>query len=506
MPRPVSRHALSRRGFLRRLGLGVAAGSAAVLAPQFSLAAGKRTPRIAIVGAGLAGLNAAWQLRKGGIPSTVYEARQRTGGRIYSVSDLLGDGNFVNLGGEFVNSDHQDLLSLAGELGIALLDRQADAAASVVDPTAFLVDGAVAEEGRLARQLRPLARQIGRDADRLDRNYDRFAAIFDALSVTDYLDLHADLIPEPFVRELIEQTIRSEYGVEPRRSSALQLLFNLPVVDGEEVELLGGSDERFLLEGGSSVLTDRLTARLDGAVQLGLVLNAIETAGDSFRLLFTRGRTAMADIVIVTLPPTALRCVRLEIPLPPMFRRYIDTVDLGANEKVIASFAHPFWRTNRRFALDAFSDREPFTSLWDESSLLGSPGRGILTFFTGSKDAVRALEDGTPAEKAADFVRRLSRYYPEAAAAFTGKGARTNWLKDPFSAGAYSTFAPGQLTAFGEFSWYADPASPADRTEVRFGNVLFAGEHTDSEFYGFMNGAASSGRLAAQSVLRGLGL
>ena len=501
MPEPMK--GSTRRDFLRMLGVGAVAS---VASQETTWAAGSGAPRIVIIGGGMAGLNAAWQLKKRGLSSTVYEARNRTGGRMFSVKNTLGAGTVVNIGAELVNTDHADMLALLQEFGVAVLDRLAEGDASGIKPTAFLANGVEISEAALARDLKDLAAQIGRDAAKLDRNYDRWAPVFDALTVSDYLDQHAALIPKQYVRDTIEQTIRSEYGVEPCESTAIQLLFILPVVNGKEVELLSYSDERYIIEGGSSALTDAMTNALGSAVKLGKVLKSVETAGSAYSLTFRDGQKVTADIVIVTVPNTVLRDITLNVTLPAKFRNYVAQVGLGYNEKVVASFSSPFWRTNRRFSLDALASGESFTSLWDNSSLPGGTALGVLTFFTGGDGAVRALARSTPSAKAAEFVQALKAYYPEAATTFTGNAVRTNWLNDPFTKGAYASFTPGQLVQFGEFSWYDDPKDPASRTEVRFGNLLFAGEHTDSEYYGFMNGGASSGRLAAESVLRGLGL
>ena len=493
----------TRRHFLRTLGVGAAAS---VLSASASWSAGQGTPRIAIIGAGMAGLNAAWQLKKRGIASTVYEARSRTGGRMYSVKNTLGSGTLVNIGAELVNTDHADMHALLQEFGVPVLDRFTEADATGIKRTAFLVNGVEIAEADLARDLKALAAQIGRDAAKLDRNYDRWAPEFDALSAADYLDQHADLIPHQYVRDAVEQTIRSEFGVEPSQSSSIQLLFILPVVNGREVELLSYSDERYLIKGGSSALTDAMTTALGTSVKLGKALKSVDTIGNTYSLTFRDGQKVTADIVIITVPNPVLRDITLNVSLPNKFRNYIEQVGLGINEKVIAAFSRPFWRTNQHFSMEAITSDETYTSLWDESSLLGSASRSVLTFFTGGNDARRTLAQGTPSAKAAEFVQSLKSYYPEAATTFTGNANRTNWLNDPYTKGAYASFTPGQLTNFAEFSWFEDPTDPASRTEVRFGNLLFSGEHTDSEYYGFMNGGASSGRLAAASVLRGLGL
>jgi monoamine oxidase len=67
-----------------------------------------------------------------------------------------------------------------------------------------------------------------------------------------------------------------------------------------------------------------------------------------------------------------------------------------------------------------------------------------------------------------------------------------NWTTNPYSLGSYTCPRPGQVTEFIDDNVAATPA----------GNMIFAGEHTSAQFSGFMNGAAESGRMAAEQVLR----
>ena len=492
----------SRRRLLQKAA--VVAGAAVVPSLSKQAWASTQAPRIAVLGAGLAGLNAAYQLKKRGVASTVYEARSRVGGRVHTVRNVFGPGSVTDLGAEFVNTNHADMLALAADFGIGLFDRLADGDATGLHAAAYLVNGQLPSEAEVAEALRSLARVIGRDAGRIDSNWDHFSPIFDALTAAQYLDENADVIPAPWVRELIEQSIRTEYGVEPHEASSLVLLYNLPVVDGEEVELLGGSDERFAVEGGSGAITDAMAAYLGAAVVTGRAATSISLVGNVYRIGFDRGPSVEADLLVCALPLTVLRGMTLGVPLPEKFIRFINEVNLGVNEKVIGGFNSRFWRANGRFA-NEFWALEDFASGWDSSQRQpGLPG-GSLTFYTGSTDALAALQ-GPVSAKAAAFVSTLSGYYPEAAGAYAQTALRTNWTGDPRTAGSYANFGPGQTTEFAEYSWYEDLKWPKYNQEVRFGNAWFIGEHTSSEFYGFMNGGAETGRMAAQSILACLGL
>jgi monoamine oxidase len=125
LPLPSNANNWTRRKFVKTTAAFGAAGLASgCLSYPVDAEAIAGTPRIAIIGAGIAGLNAAYQLKKAGFKATVYEARPRIGGRMLSVD--IGDGLIVDLGAELINTDHADMLELVKELDIALFNRVED--------------------------------------------------------------------------------------------------------------------------------------------------------------------------------------------------------------------------------------------------------------------------------------------------------------------------------------------------------------------------------------------
>ncbi|MBS1212912.1 MAG: monoamine oxidase, partial [Proteobacteria bacterium] len=443
-------------------------------------------PDIAIVGAGLAGLNAAYQLKKAGITAQVYEARNRVGGRVLS-SNAIGGGLIVDLGAELINTDHADMLELVKDFGIKLFDRHEDVAGIQVPREAFFFDGAPHGEADLARDLRAIAAQITKDADLIDSDWEKYAPALDRLSVVEYLNLHRDKIPANYVRELLETAIRVEYGAEPCESSALQLIFLLPVVDGKAVNLLGYSDETFAVVGGSAQITDALGAVLRDRISLGKVLRKIEDKHGKYRLCFADESRAEADIVILAMPFPVLNRVRLHVPLPRQLRRFIKEAELGSNEKLIARFTSRFWRQKGGFTEAAWSDLG-FSEVWDETQRQTDRSDGALNFFLGGE---QARELGKAQIAGEQFVKELDRFIPGAADAATGAFLKTGWTRSRFTLGGYANYKPGQLTRFGNLLWI-ESENPAERQQVCFKNMLFIGEHLSDAYYGFMNGAAQT--------------
>ena len=87
----------------------------------------------------------------------------------------------------------------------------------------------------------------------------------------------------------------------------------------------------------------------------------------------------------------------------------------------------------------------------------------------------------------------LSSIWPDAERNPARRFERMNWPQAPFVEGSYSSFGPGQWSAF-----YGVGATNVNDS------ILFAGEHTDEDFRGYMNGAARSGRVAAEKVIKKL--
>ncbi len=491
---------LRRRKFIQLATLSGGAAIAAGTLSQAPIAQIKNTSRIAIIGGGIAGLNAAYQLQKSGIRATVYEARSRIGGRMYSVTGQLGPGLVSDIGGSLINTTHKDMLALVKEFKIQLFNRKTDPAIGGTPETGYYFESRNRYESEIAQKLRPLAQVIARDVALLDSDFETYGPQLDQFSVKDYLDRASAQIPEPWIRTLIENSIRTGYGVEPHQSSCLQLLSLMAGMDGNQVDITSVSDETYSVQGGSSLITDRLGQSLKGQIQMQMVLQKLTFNGRNYRLTFQNNQTIEADYVILALPFTILRDVDLQVKLPNLFRKMIQEVDLGRNEKVFAAFNQKLWRQPFGFVGALRSDLE-FAEVWDDTQRQ-SRNDGVLSFFFGGKQ-VESIQSGSAASQGQRMVDRLNRIIPNVTFVTTQKFLRTHWLNDPLTKGAYSTFKPGQLTQFSQF-FYVESENAAERQEVRFGNLLFAGEHLSESYHGYMNGAAETGRLAAEALLRQL--
>ena len=485
MPSPVrGSGGISRRKLLA----GMAAGAAVpLLAPAGARA--RTDMRVAIIGGGLSGLVALRELTAAGVRARLYEARGRLGGRVFTSSSgpVPSDD-----GGQFINGDHADMLALARHYDLPLIDRS-----GLKGRTLILDGGRLVPEAELVQDLRPLASRISADAAALDADYGAAAPALDALSVAQYLDRHADALAKPYVRALLEATVRTEYGQEPGDASALELIFNLPVADGQHVELIGASDERFVLRGGSGGLVQALSRDLMAHIRTGHALAALEMNGDRVKLRFANGEYDEADRVILTVPPPLLRGIDFGGLLPAPWRAFAAEMDLGRNEKLNAAYQGQPWQQ-----MGATGDCWPlpggFSEVWDATA--GEGETGLLTWFMGAGQCAAAREADVAALRRS-FEASVADALPELSGAAAPWQRRTDWASDPFARGAYSCFRPGQLTRFAGLFWVEEEGQATQRASA--GPLIFAGEHLSDAYPGYMNGAAQTGRLAAQAVLTG---
>jgi monoamine oxidase len=446
--------------------------------------------RVAVIGAGLAGLSAATRLAAAGIGVTVYEAGQRVGGRTYTERGVF-PGRTVDLGGEFVDSWHDQLRGMVSALGLELEDTWED---DDVQDTVASMHGDLFGEDELELFERTMKEAVERALashpfDPNDITYTSFDAhekSLDAMSASDWLDRAG--IARDRSRTVLEAGFVSLYGGSLEEASALVLLQEV-IGAGPE------SDERYVIKGGAGQVAEVLTKRLpEGTVKLGHRLSVLtEKAPGKLELTFEvdgAERTETAEAVVLAIPFSTLRDVKLSVPLSPVKKRAIAELHYGAASKVCVGITGKPWRALNSSGT-VLSD-SAFPYCWDATRMQDSE-HGVITFFTGGTDGrlLGKVDDGM---SRAAMLEVLNRVFPGVrAAARPGEQVTVPWSDEPFAKGGYALYAPGQVTAFRGCE--GEPE----------GRVFFAGEHTSLEAQGYMEGAVRSGVKAARDVRNVLG-
>jgi monoamine oxidase len=446
-------------------------------------------PRVAIVGGGVAGLNCANHLKKVGIASTVYEASDRTGGRMFTAKDLMGPDLFTELGGEFIDSTHEDIMGLVKEFNLELIDLHAPD--GKVRRETFFFNGRHLTEAQVVRAMVPLCKQIAADYDELGEvvsfEVEGGGKTLDEMSITQYLD---KIGAKGVIRELLDVAYLTEYGLDCGEQSSLNLIFLIDRDPGEDgFDMFGESDERYKVKGGNDRVVKELAARLPGQILTGHALEAVRTRGEGFTLTFQKGGVPTdveADAVVLALPFTLLREVKVDVPMPDWKRKAIRELGYGLSAKVFAGTSRRPWR-DLGFAGPVYSD-EAYQLAWDNAQFQPGDASG-LTLFSGAAAATEAGQ-GTAEEAARRLLPGIERTYPGTMKALTNKFSRFHWPTHPFTKAGYSCFKVGQWTTI----------AGAEGRPV--GNLFFAGEHCSADYQGYMNGGAETGRVAAEGIMK----
>jgi monoamine oxidase len=395
------------------------------------------------------------------------------------------------LGGEFIDSTHEEMLALMEEFGLEKLDTWAPEAASLKLETYF-INGRHYTGEQAARAFVPLAKRIMEDYDSMedvvDYKTEGGGGELDRMSMAEYFD---SIKATGWMRELLDVAYVTEYGLAAEEQSAINFIFLIGTGDLEDnkaFDVLGESDERYKVRGGNQRVVDELARRLEQQIQRRHRLEAIKAKGQGFTLTFQTDAGAVdedADIVILAIPFTLLREVKVQVELPPFKQKAIQELGYGTNAKVLVGFKSRPWQ-KLGYSGATYSDQE-FQLAWDNSFL--QPGMpGGLTLYSGGKPGID-VGQGTAEEVATRLLKGIERAYPGTSRERNGKVSRFHWPTFAWTKGSYACYKPGQWTTI----------AGAEGEPV--GNLFFAGEHCSYDFQGYMNGAAQSGADTAKAVM-----
>ncbi|MGB7972744.1 MAG: FAD-dependent oxidoreductase, partial [Roseiarcus sp.] len=482
----------------------IAAASAAL--PAAALAAPSKA-RIAIVGAGIAGLNAALTLQDAGIASTLYEASNRIGGRMFSATSIWADGQVTEWCGELIDSTHETIIGLARRFGLPLDDLVGNQ--SLRDTYKFLGRYYTVEqayEDWRSHVQSAVAKDLEAAGD--STTYDKFTPAgrkLDQMSIAEWIDNRVAGGRKSSIGALLDVAYAIEYGADTTDQSALNLVYmlgdNKQTEAGNGLGVLGGSDEGYHIRGGNQQLPARIASHLQSRVELGMRLTSIARNGDgTYALNFAGAPSVAADLVILSLPFAVLRKIDTSgAGFDARKNTAIQELGRGQNGKLQLQFSSRYWREpgpwpGRGNGL-SYTDKG-YQNTW-EASRRQFGASGILNNYTGgSATAGKATQ--TPFATAADanvqadakaFLDGLETVFPGGAAKWNGRAASSLPALDQYLGLSYSYWRVGQYTSFAGYE------------RVRQGNVFFAGEHCSVDYQGFMEGGAAEGARAAKEIL-----
>ena len=475
-------YSMSRRNFLRS----AASALAAACVPRARAAA--RPQRVAVVGAGMAGLVAAYELMRAGHTVSLHEARERCGGRIRTRRNAFGDGLYVEEGaidfGDGYTLIEQYLTQFA-------IPRAAPApSAKAAEAEVYYVSGkrylsAAGREPDWPYALSPSERRLGRRG--LWEKYGHPAeAVLDEPFGSHSLSRAARALDARSVAELARRAGASDAAVLLMRQNFLG-------ADYEHVSALEDLLwQRFLdrsrtwsrLEGGNERLPQAFAERLGPRVFYGAQLRAFSQERDGVRLTFSHGgaqQQVNAERAVIAIPFSVLRGVEFGDALARHKRTVVEKLRYESVTCVQLHARHRFW--HQAGLKGQASTDLPIGTVLDASA--GQHGEAGILVTQATGGASRRLAALTPAERLSFALENVGRVYPGMGEAYAG-GSSVCWDQEPFALGGWAYYAPGEMNSL--FPHVAVPD----------GRIHFAGEHTAST--AFAEGAAQSGLRVAQEI------
>jgi monoamine oxidase len=503
---------ISRRDFLK-VG-GAVVGVAAVSGPMAAwAAANKRNQgRIAIIGGGIAGLNAALTLQDAGISSTVYEASGRVGGRMHSDTTSWLNGQTSEDCGELIDSGHTSILGLAQRFNLATADLHA--AEPPGSTETYLFGDAYYPFARANKDFQPVYKRLNADNNAapfptLYNSFTKAGLDLDHMSAYDWIETRVPGGHRSKLGQLLDVAYNIEYGDVTTKQSALNVIYLL--FNTRQFNVFGASDERFHIVGGNERLPRAVAAALPpGSVKLHTRLTGIvHNPDNTYRLTFEGPGGSFGkvfDRVIVAIPFSVLRTILTTdaayraAGFTALKQTAITQLGYGKNCKLQLQFDSRLWDQPGPWGIStgtSYADTG-YQNSWDVTRGQGG-ATGIMVDYTGGGVPLASF-GGDPNDPkvvnqfARTFLSQIEPVFPGISKLWNGRATLDVPLNEPFLLGSYSYWKVGQYT---QFSGYEGARQP----DLATGKCHFAGEHCSTNFQGFMEGGAEEGARAAGEIL-----
>jgi monoamine oxidase len=490
----VAEQRTTRRELLKRTATaGVAVAGAGTMGRFAKAAYGAGQPRIAVVGAGLAGLTCAYRLKQAGLYADVYEASGRIGGRCWSIHDF--DPLVAEHGGELIDQGHTAMRQLVSELGFTLDDLLQAEPNGTED--FYWVNGGKYTNDQLLDDLNGLYQKLHKDTSAasyptLWNSYTQRGWELDHMSIIDWLD---ESIPnggsKSNLGRVLDIAYNIEYGAECSQQSALNLIYLLGYQGAGQFRVFGKSNEKYHVRGGNDQVATALASALASQITTNTPLTAIKQNADATFTLSFGGSSVTVDHVVLALPFSLLSQVNYaKAGFEALKVTAIKQLPMGTNSKLHVEFKDRFWYAFGNNG-NTYADTG-YQNTWEVSRAQGG-GKGILIDYTGGNIGA-SFGSGTPSSRAQQFMAQIQPLFPgtNVASHWTGRATLDFWTGYQWTKGSYSYWKVGQYTKF----------SGIEKT--RQGNCHFAGEHTSQDSQGYLNGAVETGERAAGEILADL--
>lgn len=445
--------------------------------------------KIVIVGAGLAGLAAGYELKRAGHTPIILEAQQRVGGRVYTLRDPFTEGLYAEVGAMRIPRAHRLTMEYVEKFGLGTNDftmdnpnayyyiggRKIRASEAHVNPSLLGFDVHEHElnmtAGRLyMNSLQPLLDMLEKDGDSA---WDEIVTQYDQYSTREFLELRgwSEGMIEMFGLLANQESVMNSSFLELFREDSGNYYTNM-------VEIQGGTDR----------LPHAFLPELTENVRFGAKMIAMDQSPNDVTIHYQTkaGKfEEQGDYAIITVPFPVLRHVEVLKPFTRAKQRAIRQLHYDASAKILFQCKRRFWEEDDGIFGGGTLTDLPIRNLYypDHGR---ETGRGvILASYTWSEDAQRwgSLKPDDRIIQALDDVAEI---HPQITKEFE-VGTSWMWHDDEFAGGAFALFDPGQQTLL------------HDEIVKPEGRIHFAGEHA-SLYHAWIQGAFESGLRAAIAI------
>lgn len=487
-----------------------------------------------VVGAGYAGLAAAYRLQQKNRSVTLLEAAPRFGGRVWT--ERLSDGTHFDIGGAWVGTEHvqPNIRALMDELGVKPYDQYTGGPHGKAifvnlkgeisyyeplnkeNPFEQAPKIGVLAQADLAAALMALnsmSATVHLDSPWDDVNLPDTLSLSpkttreaDTMTIETWLQLN---VSTPAARALLTNALTGVLGVNTAAASLLHLLFMLRSFDSNFVNMIGsgeGEAEQFRVHGGAQEMAKRMAAQLGDALILSSPVRQIT---QDARGVIVRSETVSvrARRVIVATGTAMANFIRFDPVLPVPRAQLQQRMPQGECWKIWLCYDTAFWRSKGLNGESvSIAPGDLIVNARDAGLDASRNEPGLMNAFLAG-DGAREFDSMTREQRKQRVLKELVHRFGEEAGKLSTKIAfpavlpqnpkpdayfEWNWAMDEFTRGDFSAVpGPGVYTTLGN--------GPAIRGPIGF--IHWAGVDTSTYPIASFSGAVQSGERAAQEVI-----
>ncbi|XP_071993871.1 amine oxidase [flavin-containing]-like [Engystomops pustulosus] len=449
---------------------------------------------VVVIGAGISGLSAAKLLVESGLNVVVLEARDRVGGRTFTVQNSKA--KYVDLGGAYIGPTQNRIIRVAKEFGVETYKvNEVQHLIHYVKGKSYTFKGpfppmwnpvVYLDYNNLWRTMDEMGKEIPSDAP-WDAPH---AEEWDKITMKELIDkICWTNTAKNFATLFVNVNVTSE----PHEVSALWFLWYVKQCGGTTRIFStsnGGQERKFV--GGAGQISEKMAERLQGRVKLQRPVVRIDQSAENIIVETVNHEIYEAKYVISAIPPTLCLKIHFNPGLPPLRNQLINRVPMGSVIKCMVYYKEAFWRKKDYCGSMIIEDEEaPIGLTLDDTKPDGSVP-AIMGFILARKS--RKLANLTKDERKRKICELYARVLDSEEALHPVHYEEKNWCEEQYSGGCYTAyFPPGILTQYGRV------------LRQPFGRIFFAGTETATEWSGYLEGAIQAGERAAREVLFELG-